>query len=263
MGSIMKGIISFDLDMTLLDHKTMEIPESAMKAIEMLRDRFQIVVASGRDMDAAYSRRFRDQIQPDAIIHLNGTKITVGEQLIYNHNMDKKLLGRLLEYAEQKNYGLGVSIDDKDYYITPERIVENDMDFWGESHRDFQDPWALMDLGVRTLCYVGGEDGAKDIEEHFPELKLPMFAGKKGADVVEQQASKAEGLIRLCDYFNVDISNTAAFGDSMNDYEIIREAGIGIAMGNAFEELKKAADYVTSGVDNDGIWNACVHFGWI
>ena len=107
MGSIMKGIISFDLDMTLLDHKTMEIPESAMKAIELLRDRFQIVVASGRDMDAAYSRRFRDQIQPDAIIHLNGTKITVGEQLIYNHNMDKKLLGRLFWNMQSKKLWAG------------------------------------------------------------------------------------------------------------------------------------------------------------
>ena len=120
-----------------------------------------------------------------------------------------------------------------------------------------------MTFGVRTLCYVGGEDGAKDIEEHFPELKLPMFAGKKGLMWLNSRPPRQKGLIRLCDYFNVDISNTAAFGDSMNDYEIIREAGIGIAMGNAFEELKKAADYVTTPVDKDGIWDACIHFGWI
>ena len=54
-----------------------------------------------------------------------------------------------------------------------------------------------------------------------------------------------------------------AFGDSMNDYEIIREAGLGIAMGNACEELKNAADYVTDDIDRDGLWNACRHFGLI
>ena len=119
---IMDGIVSFDLDMTLLDHSTMEITESAMSAIENLRDRFIIVIASGRDMDAAYSRRFRDQIKPDAIIHMNGTKITVGDQLIYNHSMDKTLLSQLLEFADKKGYGLGVTINDKDYFVTKERV---------------------------------------------------------------------------------------------------------------------------------------------
>lgn len=49
----------------------------------------------------------------------------------------------------------------------------------------------------------------------------------------------------------------------MNDYDIVKTAGIGIAMGNAMEELKEAADYVTDAVDSDGIRNACVHFGLI
>ena len=49
----------------------------------------------------------------------------------------------------------------------------------------------------------------------------------------------------------------------MNDYEIVEQAGTGIAMGNALPELKKVADYVTSSVDQDGIWNACKHFGLV
>ena len=61
----------------------------------------------------------------------------------------------------------------------------------------------------------------------------------------------------------MDISQTVAFGDSMNDYEIVREAGIGIAMGNSVDELKAVADYVTDDIDRDGVWKACRHFGWI
>lgn len=49
----------------------------------------------------------------------------------------------------------------------------------------------------------------------------------------------------------------------MNDYEIIKEAGLGIAMGNAIEELKAAADYVTADIGEHGIYKACRHFGWI
>lgn len=49
----------------------------------------------------------------------------------------------------------------------------------------------------------------------------------------------------------------------MNDYEIVREAGIGVAMGNSVEELKTVADYVTDDIDRDGIWKACRHFSLI
>ena len=49
----------------------------------------------------------------------------------------------------------------------------------------------------------------------------------------------------------------------MNDIEVIQEAGIGVAMGNAVDELKLVADYVTSAIDEDGIYRACLHLGLI
>ena len=101
------------------------------------------------------------------------------------------------------------------------------------------------------------------MERHFPEVTLRMFSIDYGADVIERGFSKAEGLKCLCAHYGIERKDSFAFGDSMNDYEIIREAAVGIAMGNAREELKAAADYVTSRIDEDGIWNACRHFGLI
>lgn len=259
----MKPIVSFDVDNTLLDHKDWKIPESAMKALEALRKTHYIVVASGRDMDNRYSREIRDLIRPDGIIHMNGTKITVGDQLIYEHHFDKGLLERILRFTQEHGYSVGVSVDDVDYYMHPEVVREMDMERWGRSDRTFLDPWKLMDLNVRTLAYIGHEDGALDIGRHFPEVKLLLFAGKQGADLVEREASKGKGLRRLCEWFGTDMADTVAFGDSMNDLEILQEAGIGIAMGNSIEELKAAADYVTDDIDKDGVFHACIHFGLI
>ena len=70
----MRSIVSFDMDMTLLDHETFEIPDSAMKALEMLRERYVVVLATGRDMDSHYSRNLRELVKPEAIVHTNGTK---------------------------------------------------------------------------------------------------------------------------------------------------------------------------------------------
>ena len=262
-GEQKRKIISFDLDMTLLDHKTWKIPESAMEAVRLLRKKHIIVIASGRNMDNEMSVMYRDMLQPDAIIHMNGTRVEAEGEVLYEHLMDKGRLKRLLEYGETHGISLGANIDGVDYYINPDAVVHHDIVRWGVSERNFGDGWKLMEMPVRTLAYIGGPERIGELEAEFPDIKFPMFSGKMGADVVEQESSKARGLLRLCDYYGIDRSQTVAFGDSMNDYEIIREAGLGIAMGNANEELKAVADYVTDDIDKDGIWNACRHFGLI
>lgn len=259
----MKGIVSFDMDMTLLDHKDYKIPESAIEAVNRLKENYYIVIATGRDMDNLYSQGIADDIPMDAIIHLNGTKVTVGSKLIYEHLMDKKLVEQLLKFAEGKNFSVGLTDMTDDYYVNPEFVVENDLRRFGESGRNFKDPWLLLNKPVRTLVYLGHEEEARKIEEAFPQLKLPMFSSREGADIVEKESSKAEGLKRLCDYFGLSMKDTIAFGDSMNDYEIIQKAGIGVAMGNSVDTLKAAADYVTTNIGENGIWNACVHLGLI
>ena len=255
----MKGIVSFDMDMTLLDHADYKIPESAMRALDELRENYYIVIATGRDLDSKYSAGLKEMVNPDAVIHLNGTKITVGEKLIYEHCMNKELVHRLLDFTKGREFAMGITTGAEDYFINPEYVVRHDMRRWGISERNFQDPEQLYNMNIRTLCYIGHESGAKLVEESFPEVKLPLFSSKEGADVIEKAASKAEGLKRLCEYYGVPVSKTIAFGDSMNDYEIIREAGIGVAMGNSVEELKQAADYVTSSIGEDGVWNACLY----
>jgi hypothetical protein len=183
--------------------------------------------------------------------------------ILYEHLMDRERLKALLSYGEEHQIPFGVTIDGYDYFTYPEGVVTYDKERWGSSERRFRDAWELMELPVRTLVYIGGPEPVSELERLFPDMKFPMFSGLMGADVVEQEASKAEGLKRLCAHYGIPMEQTVAFGDSMNDYEIIREAGIGIAMGNSCRELKEAADYVTDRIDENGVWNACRHFGLI
>lgn len=256
-----KGIVSFDMDMTLLNHEDWKIPDSAKEALKRLREKYYIVIATGRDMDAKYSAGLVEQVEPDAVIHLNGTKITVGGEMIYEHRMERGLVERLLRFTEGKEFAMGISVGAEDYFMNPEYVTRHDMIRWNQSDRSFRDPWKLLDMPVRTMAYIGKEPGARLVEAAFPELKLPMFSSREGADVIERTVSKAGGLIRLCEYFHVPLEQTVAFGDSMNDYEMIQTAGIGVAMGNGGERLKQAADYVTAPIGEDGVWKACVHLG--
>lgn len=259
----MKTLVSFDVDMTLLDHASYKIPESAMEAIEALRKNHYIVLATGRDMDHCYSRQYRDEIRPDAIIHSNGARVTVGERVIFESRLPRELLERVLHFAQEHGLAVGVTRENEDYYINPDEVTKHDITLWGECGRQYQDPWKLLDMEVRTMTYIGKPKGAYLLEQKFPELRCPLFAGQRGADVIAKESSKANGLKLLCEYFNTPIDKTYAFGDSMNDMEIIQAAGTGIAMGNAIPELKQAADYVTTNIEDDGIYHACRHFGLI
>lgn len=256
-----KGLVCFDMDMTLLDHRDWKIPDSARKAVELLRGNYYIAIATGRDMDAKYSEGLSEQVQPDGIIHLNGTKVTVDGEMIYEHRMSRDLVERILKFSQGQDFAVGISVGAEDYFMNPEYVTRHDIIRWGQSNRCFRDPWKLLEMPVRTMAYIGKEPGTKRMEEAFPELKLPMFSSREGADVVEKSVSKAEGMKQLCSYFGVPLSCTVAFGDSMNDYEMIQMAKIGIAMGNSVEKLKEEADYVTSSIGEDGIWSACEYFG--
>jgi hydroxymethylpyrimidine pyrophosphatase-like HAD family hydrolase len=82
-------------------------------------------------------------------------------------------------------------------------------------------------------------------------------------DITAIKADKGQGILAMAAYEGFNPQHTLAFGDGGNDTSMILTAGIGIAMGNALDTLKQQADYVTTSVDDDGIYNALKHFGLI
>jgi len=196
----------------------------------------------------------------DARIEQNGTKIIADGKTLLNHRMDRGLLKRMIDYCRAMHYGFGFTIGNEDYYVSEDVICAYDMKRWGKSERNFRDPEKMLSMDVRTAIFYGSPELIRDMQEHFPEVKLRPFANFCGADLMEREFSKAGGLEILCRYYHIDPKDTVSFGDSMNDLEILKAAGTGIAMGNACDELKEAADYVTTPIDRDGILNACRHF---
>jgi hypothetical protein len=74
-----------------------------------------------------------------------------------------------------------------------------------------------------------------------------------GGEVSAFDINKGAALEYLCDYFHTDVSQSIAFGDSMNDSEILQTAGIGVVMGNSSEEVKQLADRICGSCEQDGV----------
>lgn len=75
-------------------------------------------------------------------------------------------------------------------------------------------------------------------------------------DIIPATGSKEAGIRALIRHYGIAQDETMAFGDGGNDIEMLSYAGIGVAMGNASDEVKAAADFVTASVDEDGIYRA-------
>ena len=91
----------------------------------------------------------------------------------------------------------------------------------------------------------------------------PLRWWDRACDIVGKESDKALGAEKLLAAYGLTRDDCAAFGDGGNDKGLIAFAGTGVAMGNASEAVKAAADYVTTPCAEDGVVAALAHFSWI
>ena len=104
-----------------------------------------------------------------------------------------------------------------------------------------------------NLYHRSAESRARNFER-LKDLPLTLaFAETTALEASPQGITKAAGLRELCDFLKIDIAETVAVGDAPNDIEILKTAGVAAVMGNASDEIKALADFVTDDNDHDGI----------
>jgi Cof subfamily protein (haloacid dehalogenase superfamily) len=112
----------------------------------------------------------------------------------------------------------------------------------------------------QTLLFC--ESGEEERYQQYSDLKLIRWH-EVSTDILPVNGSKAEGIKQLVKRLNINRENIYAFGDGLNDLEMIDFVGTGVAMGNAVGSLKEIADYITKPVDEDGILYGIEQLGLI
>ena len=109
---------------------------------------------------------------------------------------------------------------------------------------------------VYVACFAPEEQKLETLKE------LPWCRFHEEYLFVEP-GDKSVGIKMMVDHFKGNYKDVVVFGDEKNDLSMFKDEWTSIAMGNAIDELKEKATYVTTPCDQDGIYNACVYFGWI
>lgn len=254
-------LVFFDIDETLYVKDKAYVPPSVYTAIRKLKERGIVPgIATGRAR-GVFPREIDELIEQeniDMMVTINGQHNSYQGKVIERHPIAIAKIERLIEFFEQhriiyafiSNERIAVSAITPEMQaalnpITTEYVVDKQH---YRQHEVYQ-MLAFYDASQDALIQASGVLGG--------DLKVLRWH-KYSVDVLEDAGSKARGIDTLARHLGYTADNVMAFGDGINDSEMIAHVGLGVAMGNALPELKQMAQYVTSDIEDDGILNALI-----
>lgn len=249
--------IFFDIDGTLFSHKTMEIPFSTKKALKELRDKgIKIFIATGRHFVEMKTLPI-DASEYDGMVVLNGQICVDGKgKILYESPLDDEDLREVIHVFESKEIPVLLLERDRSYINYVDDIVV-------EAQKTFSLPAPKIGeysgAKIYQACVYANEEQERNLMRKLNKCKTTRW-NKYGIDLLSECGGKDIGIQHVLDCYGIKRSECMAFGDGENDVDMLKFVGIGVAMGNGAESAKECADYVTTDVDKDGIYNALKNF---
>lgn len=246
----------FDVDGTLIDIKTHRVPESAMIAIREARKRGnRIFISTGR------SHTFLDlaglpKELIDGYVTLNGAVCLAKGMEISLIKIPQETVKALSDVCINQGFTcLFVTMEGMIVANPDEKFRIGFQEYFNLGPVPVTDFTSMLDKEVYQMTVFFDEVTERILKPQFPDLEFnrwfPTFA-----DITCKGVNKAAGIETMARHFGINRVDTIAFGDGGNDIPMLRAAGIGVAMGNASDEVKANADLVTAAVDVDGIYKA-------
>lgn len=255
-----KKLFAFDVDGTLLDRKNNIVPETALSTIRYLREQGHIVgVATGRNQTQL--EKAIDPSEFDFCILCNGGYLEINDKKVYDIQFSKEKKDKLCDILDDLGYEYGITTEHHLYAVNPDsygvqKIVREFDIITPEKKQN------LRELPVYQFTVYEADKTREALNHIQDEFIIHSFDGY-GYDIVVPEINKGIMLHEVAKLYQMDIKDTIAFGDADNDRIFLKEAGIGVAMGNASDNTKKNADYVTSESYNNGIYNGVRKLGYI
>lgn len=274
--------VFFDIDGTFLtDTKTVQ--RSTARAIEQLRTQgIKVGLATGRG--PAFARSYLEVYQMDFAVTYNGQYVMTRDQVVYANPLPKSTILKLMTYAQKHKIELSFgtrsgligsglirlgtnsraqvlgNLLPRAWAKTVEQVFKH-----GIRRLRPQNYQRLAELSHETIyqiVLVATDEKDQGLQAQFPGVRVTR-SSPYSADVISKGQSKLRGICRLAQHFGWDLDEIMAFGDSENDKDMLANVGVGVAMGNAGQDVQNLARHTTSANNQNGIAQALFHYGLI
>lgn len=253
-------IVFFDIDGTLVNEEK-EIPADTLEAIAKLKaNGVEPVIATGRA--PYFIKPLAEALGIDSYVCLNGAYVVYKGKTVHKQPLDKETIRALVELAGRNKHSL-VFEGGETYFADTENhpFIRESVNSLKVEHPGW-DPefWKNNEIYQMFLHCESHEEAL--YEELLTRLRLIRWH-PLAMDVLPPGSSKAKGIEAMLNKLGLTREEAVAFGDGLNDKEMLEIAGLGIAMGNSHEELLPYADYITGKVDEGGIYKGLEYAGLI
>ena len=260
--TVIKAIF-FDVDGTLLSFRTHRVPDSAVEALQRAHEKgVKLFIASGRrkaDIDQAH---LPDVF--DGYVTLNGSRCFLSDgTVVFERFIDREDIETLVAWQETSQVFPCALVTQEKLHLnfTDENValLGRQLNLEMPPADDLQEWIAVARSGVSQMLWFISPQQQAEVMAHFPHCRMVRWSPLFG-DVIPESAGKDVGIARMVNYLGIRMEDTMAFGDGGNDIAMLHAVGTGVAMGNAAPEVRRAADFVTTPADEDGIALAFEHF---
>ena len=252
-----KKYLFFDIDGTLLAGGYLGyVPDTTQRAIEKLKEAGHfLAIATGRAQWMAHP--YMEMLGIENMVSDGGNGLTVGGKLLGIEPLCKEDIAALIRECEKRGFPWGLQVDNSDTRLVP------DGRFYEVTRDDYikcrvvpgLDPMAQDRIFKAYVACPEPEEFSLKALEKLPWCRyMPTYFFIEPTD-------KAAGIRRMMELYGADCRDVIVFGDGANDMAMFTDEWTKVAMGNAIPELKEKADLVTTDVDHDGIYNACLELG--
>lgn len=250
-------IIFFDIDGTLITLGGKDISNGVKQMLNNLQKKgIKLFIATGRP--ACEVPNF-EGVHFDGILSFNGQYCMDDKEVIYQNPLDPNDIKIIITNAKQNHHFIqaadakqmkanGYEANLEEYFtIANQKLYVSD---------DFD---SFIENDIFQMMAAVTKDEYEALLKGTTKSKVVSW-WPKACDIIPINGGKGIAVQKILEHYNYTKEESMAFGDGGNDIEMLQAVGCGIAMGNAKEEVKEIADYITDSVENDGICSAIEHF---
>ncbi|MBQ6431553.1 MAG: Cof-type HAD-IIB family hydrolase [Oscillospiraceae bacterium] len=254
----------FDIDGTLVSLKTKVYPASTKDALARLRaSGVKCFVATGRSKFEIWSERLLDGLEFDGLLTNNGQDAYAADgSLLYGKPLDPREAAAVLDWVERNGCACWMVSAERSVLNCHNARVLQAMEAIHTRAPELGDLRDMLSKPIYKIVLFLTREEMPAVMPCAPTSRMTQWYAC-GHDIISADGGKRSAMLEVLRRYAITPQECIAFGDSENDVEMLRAAGIGVAMGNATPDCLAAADYVTADCDDDGLQKALEHFGLI
>lgn len=191
----------------------------------------------------------------DGFVLMNGSYVQAREKCIYKEPMKKDFVKELVDQFEQRGIQYILQGETYSYIKNQHKELRSYYDSFGISKTYLQGHYHHEEVDIYKIEMFYSDQNGLDYCLSLGNGDYTYIHDKENSivELYSNIITKASGIRQVLDYLHIPLENSYAFGDGINDIEMLSTVGCGIAMGNANDTVKSYAKKVTETVANDGV----------